>query len=187
MGHLTEVQRYGISVMQDAGMSRKEICKRKTGRDKSLFVSWLRRHCDGRTGKYNPGLAQRKYEKRVKEKPKFIHFTQEVKRKATGELQEDFSPGQIAGRARLGGEKCVGHETVYRYVWKIRNRAEIYINICETGVKNIKSGKIIKVRAASSGTVSVWTGVRQLSMIRCVWAIWKSIRSPAGTAGKPCS
>jgi hypothetical protein len=30
MGHLTEVQRYGISAMPDAGMSRKKIYKKKT-------------------------------------------------------------------------------------------------------------------------------------------------------------
>ena len=38
----------------------------------------LYRNYDKRTGKYNPDLVQGKYEKWLKEKLKFIHFTEEV-------------------------------------------------------------------------------------------------------------
>ena len=138
MGHLTEMQRYTISAMQEAGDSRKSICE-KIGKDKSVLSRELRRNCDRRTGKYHPDLAQRMYEKRLKEKPKFIYFTEKIKQKVINELENDWSPEQIAGRAKLKGEKCVSHETIYRYVWAdkklgghlykhLRNRGKKYKN-----------------------------------------------------------
>ncbi|MDR0206890.1 MAG: hypothetical protein LBI45_06505 [Bacteroidales bacterium] len=54
------------------------ICRR-IGKDKSVLSRELRRNSDKRTGEYNPELAQCKYEKRQKEKPKFIYFTDIVK------------------------------------------------------------------------------------------------------------
>jgi IS30 family transposase len=155
MGHLTEVQRYEISAMLQAGMSRKEICE-KTGRDKSVLSRELRRNCDGRTGKYNPGLAQRKYERRLKEKPKSIHFTEELKRKVINELQEDFSPEQIVGRARLKGEKCVSHETVYRYVWKDKKQGgSLHKHLRNRGKKYKRRGSYKSSRGIIKDRVSI--------------------------------
>jgi IS30 family transposase len=138
MGHLTQAQRYEISAMLQAGIQRKEICK-NTGIDKSVISRELKRNCDKRSGNYDPELAQHKYEKRLKEKPKFIHFTEEIKQKIISELQDDWSPEQIVGRAKLNGENCVSHETIYRYVWTdkkqggnlhkhLRNRGKRYAN-----------------------------------------------------------
>jgi IS30 family transposase len=100
MAHLTEVQRYEISALMKAGETRKKVCE-IIGKDKSVLSRELRRNGDGRSGNYTPELAHRKYKKRMKEKPKHIRFTEEVKQKVISELIEDFSPEQIAGRAKL--------------------------------------------------------------------------------------
>jgi len=121
MGHLTEVQRNTIFSMQQAGCSRKMICQ-AIGKDKSVLSRELRRNCDKRTGEYNPELAQRKYEKRQKEKPKFIHFTDVIKQFVIIHLRSDFSPEQIAGRAKYESLECVSHETIYRFVWEDKKR-----------------------------------------------------------------
>jgi IS30 family transposase len=126
--------------MQEAGNSRKEICE-KIGRDKSVLSRELRRNCDKRTGKYNPCLAQRKYEKRLKEKPKFVHFTQEIRQKVVNELEEDLSPEQIAGRAKLEGKDCVSHERIYQYVWADKKRGgSLYKHLRNRGKKYNKRG-----------------------------------------------
>ena len=117
MGHLTERQRYEISAMLQADYSKKEIYTRlKIG--KSVFYRELKRNCDKRTGEYKPDLAQRKYEQRKREKPKFIHFTKEIKDFVVSGLKNDLSPEQIAGRAKLDNVKCVSVETIYQFVWK---------------------------------------------------------------------
>jgi len=114
MGHFTEEQRYTISAMQQAGCTRKVICQ-VIGRDKSVLSSELRRNSNEQTGDYNPVLTQRKYKKRQKEKPKFIRFTVEVKQMVILHLGYDFSPEQIAGRAKLEGHPCVSPESIYRF------------------------------------------------------------------------
>jgi IS30 family transposase len=138
--HLTKMQRYEISAMQEAGMTRKEICE-KIGKDKSVLSRELRRNCDKRTGKYNPELAQRKYEQRLKEKPKCIRFTEEIEKKVVEELKNDFSPEQIAGRAKFKNEKCVSHETIYQFIWQDKKRGgTLYKHLRNKGKKYKKRG-----------------------------------------------
>ena len=57
-------------------------CKQKDialaiSKDKSVVSRELRRNCDKRNEKYKEDLAQRKYEKRQKDKKKHIYFTEE--------------------------------------------------------------------------------------------------------------
>jgi IS30 family transposase len=117
MGHLTEGQRYTIFAMQQASCSRKEICQ-ALNKDKSVLSRELKRNCDKKTGAYNPELAQKKYKKSLKEKPKFVYFTAEIKQLVITQLEYDFSPEQIVGRAKREGKQCVSHETIYRFIWK---------------------------------------------------------------------
>ena len=153
MGHLTEGQRYEISAMLQAGFTRSAICER-IGKEKSVLSRELRRNCDKRSGIYYAALAQRKYESRKKEKRKFVHFTEEIKHKVINELCADFSPEQIVGRAKVMGEKCVSHETVYRFVWADKKRGgRLYRHLRNKGKKYHKRGLykstrgIIKERA----------------------------------------
>jgi IS30 family transposase len=154
MGHLTEGQRYEIFAMQQAGLARKIICE-KIGRDKSVLSRELKRNSDGRNGVYHADLAHRKYKKRLKEKPKHIRFTNDIKQKVITELEEDLSPEQIVGRSKLLGEPCVSHETIYCFVWSDKKRGgNLYKHLRSRGKKYRKrgagkhSGGIIKDRVS---------------------------------------
>ena len=58
----------------------------------------LRRNCDTLSGGCRYELAQRKYEERLRQKPKAVKFDAEVRKRVEAMLAEDFSPEQIAGR-----------------------------------------------------------------------------------------
>ncbi len=74
MSHLTREQRYAIEAMFHQGYKKIDIAK-ALKRDKSVISRKIRRSCDGRSGHYNHDLAQRKYNKRQNEKPKYMRFT----------------------------------------------------------------------------------------------------------------
>lgn len=69
MIHLTSEQRYTISVLLDQNFSKSEIAI-VIKKEKSVLTRELKRNCDLRSGKYDFDLAQRKYEKRQKDKTK---------------------------------------------------------------------------------------------------------------------
>lgn len=117
MKHLTVEQRYTIWAMMQQGCSQKAIAM-AIGKDKSVVSRELRRNCDRRSGGYSAELAQRKYEKRQKDKRKHASFTLEVRQYVDGCLEKDFSPEQIVGRAKLEGRECVSVERIYQYVWR---------------------------------------------------------------------
>ena len=89
MSHLTKEQRYTIFVMKQQGFRNNQI-EKIIGKDNRE----LRRNCDKRSGQYRAELAQRKYERRMKEKPKLIKFTKELCRLVETMLKEDYSPKQ---------------------------------------------------------------------------------------------
>ena len=155
MGHLSERQRNTIFAMQQAGCTRKMICQ-SIGKDKSVLSRELRRNCDKRTGEYNPELAQRKYEKRQKEKPKFIHFTDVIKQFVIIHLQDDFSPEQIAGRAKYESMDCVSHETIYRFVWEDKKQGgKLYKHLRNKGRRYRKRGASKESRGMIKNRVSI--------------------------------
>lgn len=116
MERLTSEQRYTISVMLKQGHSKQEIAT-YLGKDKSVIYRELNRNCDHRNGEYKHDLAQRKYENRLKTKPKSLRFTSEMKSLVGELLKEDYSPEQISGRLKAEGKDCVSHEVIYQYVW----------------------------------------------------------------------
>ena len=77
MSHLTKEQRYTIFVMKQQGFRNNQIAN-VIGKDKSVNSRELKRNCDKRNKQYRAELAQRKYERRMKEKPKSIKFTKEL-------------------------------------------------------------------------------------------------------------
>jgi IS30 family transposase len=155
MSHLTEVQRYQISALLQAGKSKKIICD-TICKDKSVLSRELRRNCDHRSGTYNPELAQRKYQKRLLEKPKFVRFTEDVKSFVISGLEDDFSPEQIAGRAKLEGKKCVSHETIYQFVWGDKKRkGTLHKHLRNKGKKYKKRGNYKSSRGIIKDRVSI--------------------------------
>jgi IS30 family transposase len=155
MGHLTEAQRYEISAMLQAGIERKIICE-KTGRDKSVLSRELKRNSDKRNNVYNAGLAQRKYEKRLREKPKHIRFNEEIKQKVIAGIKDDLSPEQIVGRSKHLDEPCVSHETVYRYVWSDKKQGGcLYKHLRNKGKKYRKRGNYKNSRGIIKNRVCI--------------------------------
>ncbi len=117
MKHLTEEQRYTISVMKQCNKSIKDIAI-ELNKDKSTIYRELNRNCDKRSGKYIPKLAQKKCDKRHKEKFKKVRFTNEVKQYVDEWINEEYSPEQIVGRASRLNIPCVSIERVYQYIWQ---------------------------------------------------------------------
>ncbi len=140
MKHLTVEQRYTISVMKKRNYSQKEIAK-AIEKDKSVISRELKRNCDKRSGNYNSDLAQRKYEQRQKDKPKCIKFTKEIKSFVESWLDKDYSPEQIAGRAKLEGINCVSHERLYQHIWQDKKQGgKLHLHLRRKGRKYRKRG-----------------------------------------------
>lgn len=117
MTHITESQRYTISVLQKLGKKNTEIAE-AIGKHKSSIGRELLRNCDNRDKKYRSDLAQRKYNQRQAKKPKKQYFTGAIKQYVLDGLAQYYSPEQIVGRAKLENVPCVSHERIYQYVWK---------------------------------------------------------------------
>jgi IS30 family transposase len=140
MKHLTVKQRYTISVMLQKGYTQKQIAE-AIGKHKSTVCRELRRNCDARSGAYRYELAQRKCEKRHQTKPKKNRFTEQVKAYVDTLLENDFSPEQIAGRAKLENVECVSHERIYQYVWADKKaKGSLFTHLRRKGRKYRKRG-----------------------------------------------
>lgn len=116
MSHLTLEQRYTIDVMLKNGYKKKDIAI-AIGKDKSVISRELRRNCDKRSGTYSHDLANRKYDKRQKEKPKRIYFTKSVQQEVETLLREDYSPEQVVGTLKKQGKQTVSVERIYQHIW----------------------------------------------------------------------
>ena len=150
MSHLTREQRYTICTMLQRGYAQSEIA-RVINKDKSVVSREIRRNADARSGQYKDDLAQRKYLKRQTYKAKPRTFTPEVMDYVKDMLSLKYSPEQIAGVAKLKGDKCVSHERIYQFIWKdkrqngtlhldLRNRGRHYK---KRSVVNDKRGTIL--------------------------------------------
>lgn len=116
MSHLTVPQRYTISQLLQQGNSQQYIAE-SIQRDKSVVSREIRRNVDRQTGVYRYDLAQQKYEKRQKEKPKKSYFTKAIQAYVEEKLKQKYSPEQIVGECRKGSIPCVSVERIYQYIW----------------------------------------------------------------------
>lgn len=140
MKHLTVEQRYTICVMKKQGYKQKNIAL-TIEKDKSVVSRELKRNCDKRSKKYEADLAHRKYQQRQRDKPKHIHFTEEVKQCVDELLLKDYSPEQIAGRTKIGEKPCVSAERIYQYVWKDKKQGgKLHLHLRRKGRKYRKRG-----------------------------------------------
>jgi len=155
MKHLTVEQRYTISVMKGKGNTQSLIAE-TIGKDKSTISRELRRNCDGRSGEYRFGLAQRKCGQRHQSKPKRLRFTGQVRAHVDTWLLEDYSPEQIAGRAKLDGVDCVSHERIYQYVWQDKKaKGCLFNHLRRKGRKYRKRGAAKDSRGIIKGRVGI--------------------------------
>ena len=121
MGHISKLQRYKISWMREEEKSNAQIA-RALGVHRSTVGRELKRNRNAKSGVYDPELAQEKYKRRMREKPRHVRFTEAMKDKARDMLARQLSPEQIAGRCRLEGTEMVSHETLYRWIYGGRGR-----------------------------------------------------------------
>ena len=120
MAHITNAQRYTIEVMIKQGYKRKEISV-AIGKDKSVISRELRRNCDLRNGEYKSDLAERKYQKRLKDKPKCIKLTSKITKIIDQKLDQQWSPEQISNFDYQEPIEMVSHETIYQYILSDKN------------------------------------------------------------------
>ena len=126
------------------------------GKHKSTISRELRRNCDGRSGRYDADLAQRKCERRQKGKPHRVRFTEEVRLRVEAMLREDYSPEQVVGRCRLEGLECVSVETIYQYVWGDKRRGgDLHTHLRRKGRKYRKRGAKKDSRGVIRDRVSI--------------------------------
>ena len=155
MSQLTKAQRYTISVMRKQNFPMGEIVA-AIGKHKSTISRELRRNCDGRSGRYDADLAQRKCEKRQKGKPHRVRFTEEVRLRVEAMLREDYSPEQIVGRCKLEGLECVSVETIYQHVWGDKRRGgDLHTHLRRKGRKYRKRGAKKDSRGVIRDRVSI--------------------------------
>jgi len=138
--HLTEKQRYAISIMLGQGHTQTSIAQ-AIGKCKSVLSRELSRNCDLRSGAYDSDLAQRKHDQRQKEKYRHKPFNDEIRLHVDTQLGLDLSPEQIAGRAELEGIPCVSHERIYQHVWQDKKDGGLlHLHLRRQGRKYQKSG-----------------------------------------------
>ncbi len=104
--HLTREQRYTIEMLLQTPMSLREIGE-VIGVSTVTVSREIRRNSDMRGyHRYRWGLAQKKYERRMKSSRHYMKFTDEMKRTVRRLLiYGQYSPEQICGRFRLRGKR----------------------------------------------------------------------------------
>lgn len=141
--------------MRKAGHSQKDIAK-AIGKDKSVVSRELRRNSDQRNGVYKHELAQRKYELRQKNKPKCRRFSTEVQLYVDEYIKLEFSPEQVAGRAKKEGVVCVSPERIYQYIWaNKKDGGDLHTHLRHQGRKYRKRGASKDSRGIIKGRVGI--------------------------------
>jgi len=108
-------ERYTIS---DLGESLKTLAEmaRAIKRPPSTVLRERRRNCCNSDGAYRAAVAESyATARRWRERVGFRHTPQQWER-VISLLKEKWSPEQIAGILKLGGEFSISHETIYKYI-----------------------------------------------------------------------
>lgn len=155
MSHLTYEQRYTIEVMCKENYSQKKIAE-AIGKDKSVISRELSRNCDKRNAVYKAKLANKKCEERHKNKNKKIYFTEEIKELVKKQIEDDYSPEQIAGKARKLGVACVSPERIYQYIWQDKKqKGNLYTHLRTQGKRYRSRGASKDKRGQIKGRIGI--------------------------------
>ena len=155
MVHLTVAQRYTISSMLKNGYSQSTIAA-TIAKDKSVVSRELKRNADARSGEYRSDLAQRKTDRRHKQKPKKVRFTDQVKANAEALLKQDYSPEQVVGTLSKQGKDGVSHERIYQYVWQDKKqKGNLHSHLRHQGRKYRKRGHLKDKRGIIKDRISI--------------------------------
>lgn len=113
--HLTQEQRYTISVLLKQGFSQSFIA-RTIGKDCSVVSLEIKRNSSEKRGVYNHQKAQQKADFRKQRFHRRRTFTKSVQDVVEKLLKEKWSPEQIVGYCRKKGISMVSHETIYQFI-----------------------------------------------------------------------
>lgn len=155
MSHLTLKQRYTIDMMNKQGYTQIDIAQ-AIEKDKSVVSRELKRNCDRRSGIYRHELAQRKYEKRQKGKPKRIAFTTSIQAEVEDLLQQDYSPEQIVGISEKLQKVTVSVERIYQHVWEDKKKGgSLFLHLRHRGRHYRKRGSAKDSRGIIKNRVDI--------------------------------
>ena len=115
MSHITDAQRYTISVMLEQGYSQNDIA-RTIKKDKSVVSREIRRNRNPRTGRYTYKAACLRSAERKKRFSLPRRFTKEIEKRIRSMLLQDWSPEQIVGYCARNGLEMVSVERIYQYI-----------------------------------------------------------------------
>ena len=155
MSHLTQEQRYTICCMLKQGYNKSEIA-RAISKDKSVVFNEIKRNSDKRSGFYDDELANRKYAKRQKEKPKIIRFTNLIQEETELLLRDDYSPEQVVGVFQKLGKETVSIERIYQYIWEDKkNKGDLHTHLRRQGRRYRKRGSCKDSRGIIKNRISI--------------------------------
>ncbi len=113
--HLTEVERYQIQALLEAGLTltaiadqmdrHKSTISREIGRNQGVY-------------RYSARAAQIKARKRCANDGNARQITQDVWHQVDCRIRQEWSPEQISGRFKQDGIGLVSHEAIYRHVYR---------------------------------------------------------------------
>jgi IS30 family transposase len=155
MAYLTQSQRHTICCMLKQGYKQVEIAK-SIGKDKSVVCREKERNSDKRNGLYNDELAQRKYAKRQKEKPKLRRFTAFIEEDVERLLRADYSPDQVVGVLKKEAKETVSIERIYQHIWKDKKeKGDLHTHLRRQGRRYRKRGASKDSRGIIKNRVSI--------------------------------
>jgi IS30 family transposase len=111
--HLNLEERHYIECELKKGISQNKIAE-ILQRNQSSISREIRRNRTQQGYRYQ--VAHRECQQRHKEKTKYIKLTPVLKQRIEQDLEQQWSPEQIAGRLKQEGLTPLHHETIYRYV-----------------------------------------------------------------------
>lgn len=118
---LTLVERYQIQAGIDLGLNISEIA-RQVKRHRSTVFRELKRNGHLTLEGYSALYSQQQYERRREKCRRAFIVEGSTKAWVDERLKLQWSPEQISGRRKLEGLSSIGVETIYRYLWRNKQR-----------------------------------------------------------------
>ncbi len=146
MSHINYEQKYTIEAMLSQGQT--QSCNAQAiDKHKTVVSREIKRNKNGRSGKYKADLAQRKSEKRHKDKPRLVRFNSDIRHQVEQLIARQHSPEQVVGKMRKQGSECVSHETIYQHIWQDKKSGgQLHKHLRRQGRKYKKRGNLKSMR-----------------------------------------
>ena len=118
---LNAEERSVLAALRSVGLNQTEIA-RELGRHRSTVSRELKRNASPYDGGYRSRRAHQRAHVRRYRSRRNSQFGKEELRRVETLLREEWSPEQVSGYLRRTGELAISHETIYRHVWRDRER-----------------------------------------------------------------